>query len=396
MPKEVYESGKGSLLGYTETSEIDGENGELRHRGYSIEDLARQSDFVEITALLLNGELPSKREREEIEQILGNDDLRELDGSDEILIHNIVDRQHDRGEALDPMIALQSLVATLGLSRPQHGFDPLIVRKQGLELLAKLPALTAGILRISRWDRPITPGPKEFAANLLWMLNGQEPDQEDAELLDTLLLLHADHGYNNSAFTGRVAISSGAAVASTLSAAIGALNGSRHGGASRDTFALLETMGSPESVEGYIREQLAQDPSWKFPGCGHRIYTTTDPRARLIKPIAKRLCEKHGLPWFAIAEKYERVAIEILHNEMGKDGVWPNVDLFAATAFGVFVPLAFITALFAIGRTPGYLAQMMEELKTGAIFRPDGKYRGPWPRAYVPKEQRPQATSHTL
>jgi len=373
-----------TVAGSTQVSFVDGQAGELLYRGYSIKELAKYSSFDEVSYLLLCGKLPSQDELYDWKTLLAA--TRKLEPESERLLWNIK-LFH---EPATPMDVLRTALSDLALRQMNiDNTSQLSLIAHGITLISQHPTLVAAYHRIHRNQPPVGPLPEiGHAANFLWMLTGTVPSDEEVRALDIALILHADHGYNASTFTARVCASTGSDIFSCICAAIGALKGPRHGGANVNVFRMLQEIRDPKKVEGYFSSQLEQNPKWRIPGFGHRIYKTKDPRAQILKPLAKEICHQKRLPWFDIALEVEKQALT-LFRKRGKEDLQCNVDFYSAPLFGALgIDPDFFPCMFALARTPGLVAQCMEEYENGRIIRPLNVYTGSPLRSYVQLKDR--------
>ncbi|MBI4658245.1 MAG: citrate synthase, partial [Verrucomicrobia bacterium] len=219
------------------------------------------------------------------------------------------------------------------------------------------------------------------AANFLHLLDGEKPSEEKEKTLDLCYVLHADHGMNASTFSARVTIATLSDMYSAISSAIGTLKGPLHGGANEGVIKMLQEIGGLDRVDSYIAECLAQKK--KIMGIGHRIYKTLDPRAPHLKRMAKALSDKLGEPkWIQMSE---RIA-EIMLREKNLNA---NVDFYSATVYySLGIPTDLFTPIFAISRTAGWTAHVLEQLADNRLIRPQSIYTGPFGLKVVPIEQR--------
>jgi citrate synthase len=351
---------------------IDGHDGRLLYRGYDIVDLAAKSNYEETTFLLWNGHLPTVAELRAFNQELSS--KRALP-SEVISILTTLPRN------CDAMDALRVGVAALGIFD-----DPMYSQQErAMSIAAKVGTVVAAIHR-HKHDQEIIP-PREdlsFASNFLYMTTGAVPSESDAQLMDVLLILHADHELNASTFTARVIASTLSDIYSAVTGAVGALKGPLHGGANEKVVEMTAEIGSPAKVDSYIESKLASKQ--KITGFGHRVYRTMDPRARILKGII------HD---FARAEK-EREAFQILERIeviMQKEkNLYPNLDLYSGLALNhIGIPSYLFTPMFAVGRAPGWLAHVLEQYADNRIIRPRAEYIGHPLTEYVPIERRAAA-----
>jgi 2-methylcitrate synthase len=354
---------------------IDGRAGELRYRGYSIHDLARQSTFEETCYLLLRGELPTRESLAAFDAELKA--ARTLPASIYEVIRAV-------GNA-HPMDVLRTAVSALAAFDPDVAINsPDATLRKGIRLTSQVPMIVAAHEAIRNGREPIAPDPSlSHAANFLYMLQGKTPSADAAKLMDTDMLLHAEHGSNASAFTARVVAGTAANLHAAVTAAIAALSGPAHGGAAENVMKMALEIGEPLKVAEYVRAKRAlKEPIMGF---GHRVYRAEDPRARHMRAGVEKLSMERGQPqWFQI--------LEALVEEMkpyARHGVNVNVDFYAGVVYflngikeDLFVPI------FAVGRVPGWTVQVLEQFENNILIRPLTLYNGPEPRAYMPIDTR--------
>lgn len=354
---------------------IDGEAGRLAYRGYDIHDLAEQSSFEEVAYLLWHGDLPNASQLERFDAA-----LRAARALPEGVIEVI-----RRVSAAHPMDVLRTAVSALAAFDPDTGdmSEEANLRK-GIRLTAQTAAIVAAHHRIRSGEQPLAPDPGlSLAANFLYTLHGQRPDPEAARAIDVDLILHAEHGSNASAFAARVTASTLADLHSAVVAAIGALKGPRHGGAAEAVMKLVQEIGEPERAEAVIAGK--RERGEKIMGFGHRVYRVEDPRARHMRERARELGEKMGQPkWFRIL-----TAIQDAMAPLADRGVNVNVDFYAGAVYYLLgIPEDVFVPMFAIGRMPGWIAQVMEQWQDNTLIRPLLEYEGPQDLEYVPLERR--------
>lgn len=355
--------------------DIDGRAGQLWYRGYSIDDLARFSSFEETAWLLINGELPTAAELEKFKGTLAT--WCELPGA-------VVDLLRQLATA-HPMEALRTGVSMLGACDPEAGDTSreATVRK-GIRLTAQVPALVGTHERLRNGLEPLSADPElGHAGNVLYMLTGQRPSENARRLFDTDLILHAEHGSNASSFTARVVTSTRATPHAAMTAAVAALSGPAHGGAAEDVMRMAEEIGDPANAADYVRRKRRNKEP--VTGFGHRVYRAEDPRARHMRDGVKRLSEEMGQPhWYQILE-----AVVAAMQPYARHGVNVNVDFYSGVVYHLHaIPRDLFVPLFAIGRVPGWTAQMLEQVDSNILIRPLAEYNGPAPREYTPIEQR--------
>ena len=365
---------------------IDGDKGILRYRGYPIEQLAEKATFLEVAYLLCEGELPSKAQLSKWEE--------------EIKFHTYVHTNITKfleGFRYDahPMGMLLGAVGALSTFYPdaKNIHDPANRYLQRVRLLAKLPTIAAFAFRHSRGL------PYEFPrndldyignfVNMTFSIGGRhQPNKVLQRALEILLILHADHEQNCSTSAVRAVGSSHVDPFSATSAGIAALYGPLHGGANEAVLRMLDEIGDKQQIPAFVEK--VKNGSDRLMGFGHRVYKSYDPRAKLIKKVASDVFEQTGLnPKLEIALELERIALE--DEYFIKRKLYPNVDFYSGLIYQAMgYPMDYFTVLFAIGRTPGWLAQWEEMLldKDQKIARPRQIYVGSETRDFVPLEKR--------
>lgn len=380
MTETSYAKGlEGVIAAESEICQIDGAEGKLYYRGYSIEDLAEHSSFEETTYLLLYEKLPTESELADFSARMRQ--CRDLTPPVRDMIRNFP-------QAGSPMELLQSVVSYLSSSvehKIQHSAT--CNCRRTLHQIAQMATVIATYQRFREGKDYVQSRPDlSQGANFLYQLRGEEPSPDEGRIFDTCLLLHAEHGFNASTFTARVVASTYSTCYSSISAAIGALAGFLHGGANERVMNMVEEIGSADNIEPWLDKALSEKR--KVMGMGHRVYKARDPRATVMEAMLKDLSEKRGdLKLCEFLKKIEsgfRARMEL----KGKP-IYPNVDFFSGavyTMLGIDKPL--FTPIFAAARSPGWLAHILEQRKDNRIFRPRALFTGPKPRPYVPVEKR--------
>lgn len=366
---------KGVYFERSGVSSIDGRAGELRYRGYSIHELAEHSSFEETAYLLLNGDLPTESELEEFDQALKT--ARTLPGPVYDVIRSV---RHAH-----PMEVLRTAVSALGaLEVNVNDLSRKAVLDQGIRLTSRIPVIVAAHHRLRNDLNPVAPDTgSSHAANFLYMMKGAPPSDDAAALMDTDMILHAEHGSNASSFTARVVTSTGANVFAAMTAAIGALSGPAHGGAAEDVMKMAREIGDPRNAADYVREKRKnREPIMGF---GHRVYRAEDPRARHLRTGVERLSQEMGQPhWFEILQ-----AVQAAMSPYARLGVNVNVDFYAGVIYYLHgIPQDLFVPIFALGRVPGWVAQILEQLDQNILIRPLTLYDGPDERPYVQPDDR--------
>jgi citrate synthase len=258
-------------------------------------------------------------------------------------------------------------------------------RDKALNILGHAPALIAYFDRHRRGLPLVHPDPSlTFAENFLYMLNGEKPTPTMARAFDICMILHADHGLNNSTFAARVIISTLSDVYSAITGAIGSLRGPLHGGANEGVMVMLNEIPSVKDVEDWVMSRLGEKD--KIMGFGHRVYKAKDPRATDLQKLAKKLAEDTGN-----TQLYEKSnAIEqIMAREVASKGIYPNVDFYSATTYHcIGLQLDLFTPMFALSRIAGWAGHILEQLSDNRLYRPSAEYVGPHNQPYVPIDKR--------
>jgi citrate synthase len=366
---------------------LDGENGVLRYRGYPIEQLAEQSNYLEVAYLLLNEELPTPEEYTKWSH----------DITYHTFIHENVRKRFLEGFHYDahPMGMMVSAVAALSTFYldAKDISDTAVLHKQVVRLIAKMPTLAAAAHRFSVGMPFVYPDNSlDFCANFLSMMwkvaePRFEPDPALVRALDILFILHADHEQNCGTTAMRTVASAHADPYSATAAAAAALYGPRHGGANEAVIRMLTEIGSVDNVEPFI--QAVKEGKGRLQGFGHRVYKSYDPRAKIIKRTADEVFAVTGKnPLLDIALKLEEIALSDEYFTSRK--LYPNVDFYSGLIYQAMgFPLEMFTVLFAIPRTAGWLAHFKELLEQDAkITRPRQLYVGSEERNYVPIARR--------
>ncbi len=368
-------------------TELDGEAGILRYRGYPIEQLAEKSSYLEVAYLLIHGDLPTPEQFEDWRYEITH----------HTFIHENVRKRFMEGFHHDahPMGMLVSTIAALSTFYPEAKQieDPTILMKQVVRLIAKMPTLAAGAYRHSAGMPFVYPDNSlDFAANFLSMMWKTAEPRYDANpvlarALDVLFILHADHEQNCSTTAMRTVGSSHADPYISTAAATAGLYGPRHGGANEAVIRMLNQIGSIDNVESYV--EAVKRGETRLQGFGHRVYKNYDPRARIIKKTADEVFEVTGKnPLLDIALKLEEVALSDDYFVSRK--LYPNVDFYSGLIYQAMgFPMDMFTVLFAIPRTAGWLAHYIELLdQDSRIYRPRQLYVGQPERDYRPIETR--------
>jgi citrate synthase len=365
---------RGITVADTAISFIDGVKGVLIYRGYRIEDLAENATFPETAYLLLNGNLPDNAEKSVFEETLLK--ARDVPG-------HIYDNMRNLPSGSDPMMVLQSTVAALGLDDPDLNDETREANfRMASRLISRIPVVTAAWERIRNGLAPLESDQDlGHAANFLWLLTGEKPTEETARELDICLILHADHTFNASTFACREVVSTRANMYAGVSAGIGALSGSLHGGANTRVMGMLMELEGEKDIPGWVKQRI--DAGERIMGMGHAVYKTMDPRATYLKNMATSLAKRRGMEkWDNLSKLIEKTALEEFESR-GKTEIKPNVDFYSAPVYHMMdIPRDLFTNIFAISRVAGWCSHIIEE-KFGeaqggkpALYRPQAEYVG--------------------
>lgn len=368
---------EGIVANSTRLSDVLGQEGILIYGGYDINELAGKATYEEVVYLLWHGHLPSKSQLHELQRRLRHErDLPE----------DILDFLRNVPHKASPMDVLRTAISMLGLYDDEadiEGEAESANQRRAISITAKIGVLAAYFHR-ARQGLDFPPIRKDIgeAAHFLYLLTGEIPSAEAERTLDVAFVLHADHGMNASTFTARVVVATLTDIYSAVTAAIGALKGPLHGGANEGVIHMLQEIGDEENVEAWVTEQLAQKQ--KIMGIGHRVYKVLDPRAPHLRAMAVELSEKLGEPkWIRMSEKIAAIMKE-------RKGLNANVDFYSATVYySLGIPTDMFTPIFAIARTSGWTAHILEQLADNRLYRPLSEYVGPEVgKKFVPIEDR--------
>lgn len=368
---------EGVIATDTKISFIDGEKGVLEFVGIPIGELASHSTFEETVYLLWNGRLPKAAELAEFEKSIR---------SRYVLPKYIHDLIVSMPKDAQPMHVLRTAISAMGLVDPKPNQTDLpSVRDKALTLLAATPTML-GLFHRHRTGQPeVAPDPNmSIAQNVLYMISGKKPSDTMSKALDVCLVLHTDHGLNNSTFSARVVISTLSDLYSAITAAVGSLRGPLHGGANEGVMVMLNEIPSVDAAEKYVLDKLAKKD--KIMGFGHRVYKSYDPRAKNLKVLAKQLAQDTGN--MSLYEKSTAIE-QTMENAVAARGIYPNVDFYSATTYHcIGLPLDLFTPMFVIGRVGGWSAHVLEQLADNRLYRPSVDYTGPHDAPYVPMDKR--------
>ena len=365
---------------------LDGEKGILRHRGYSIEELASKSSFTEVCYLLIYGELPTQSQLDNFEHEIRFHTLVHEDFK--IILDGYPSKAH-------PMGVLSSLITSLTAFYPES-LDPSRSRKlvdlSIVRILGKFPTFAAWSYK-KRTGHPIIypDNSLDYCSNFLKMMFAlpsmeYEPNPVITDALNKLLILHADHEQNCSTSTVRIVGSAQSSIYPSISAGINALWGPLHGGANQAVIEMLDTiMNDNNDIDKYIKKAKDKSDPFRLMGFGHRVYKNFDPRAKIIKKAADNVLDKLGVddPVLELAKKLEKIALEDDYFIQKK--LYPNVDFYSGIIYRALgFPPEMFTVMFAFGRLPGWISQWVEMRQNKEpLGRPRQIYLGENERKYV-------------
>jgi len=360
---------------------VDGDAGKLSYRGYDIRDLATYASYEEVVHLLWFGDLPPKSRLAWVQEQLAS-----ARGLPDIVLGSM--RTYPK--TAHPLEALRTAVSVAGpLDVDVHSNSPEANVRKSFRLTAQIPVMVAAWHHLRQGREPVPPRQEgNTAEHFLYMLTGKPPTPLAARTMDMILVLHADHELNASTFAARVAAATFSDLHSAIVAALATLKGPRHGGANEDVLAMLLEIGDPGKAEKYILDKLAKraalskeeraKPEARIPGFGHAVYKVDDPRAGVLRDMARQVSAESG------TQMVFQTAVKV-YETMRHDTTLPvNVDFFSAVVYHALgIPIDLCTSIFASARISGYCAHLMEQYHE-RLIRPRARYTGPPPRPFVP------------
>jgi len=355
---------EGIVAAQTYLSDVRGDVGELIYRGYDINELAGNIGYEETVYLLHYGKLPNRTELDQLKAKLAG--YRQLP-------QGVVDLIQSLPKDTVPMNALRTGISALGcFDATAEDNSKESLEEKALKIIAQIPIVTA-YFHLCRQGKPLVESRSDLgeAANFLYLINGgNEADSESVDTLDMCYVLHADHGMNASTFASRVTIATLSDIYSAITSAIGTLKGPLHGGANEAVIRMLQEIGSLENVDAYIQDCL--DNKKKVMGIGHRVYKVLDPRALKLRKMVLKMGEKVADPkWIQMSDKIAEI---MLHEK----GLHANVDFYSASVYySLDIPIDLFTPIFAIARTSGWSAHVLEQMADNRLIRPQSDYIGP-------------------
>jgi citrate synthase len=353
---------------------VDGQNGKLYYRGYDIDRIAGKVSYEETVYLLWFGELPNRTQLKEFRnELMGNMTLPP----------QIIEMLKLSPPNANPMVVLRVALSALGLFDPDGGTntDAANLRKSK-RILAQVATIIACMMRIKKGEPLLGADARsDYATNCLYMFTGRMPNRTESKAFDTLLMLHADHGLAASTFAARATVSTLAGMHSALTASLASLKGPLHGGANRKVMEMLEEIEDPKRVAAYIDAMLAEGK--RIMGFGHRMYKTEDPRSAHLRKMSEKLCGRgENVCYLDIQQRIEKIVLD-------RKGIRPNVDFYSGTvqkALGI--PNEYFTCIFALARTAGWIAHILEQYADNRLIRPSANYIGGFDRKYTPLDKR--------
>ncbi len=366
---------EGVVAASTELSQVLGNEGKLVYRGYDIHELAGNASFEEVAHLLFVGHLPNRAELDEFEAKFG---------ANRILPDAVITGIQELPRNANPMDALRTGVSMLGANDPTL-YDNEPDLDEAIGLAARFPAILATFFRHREGLDPIQ-GRSDYntAQNYLYQLFGNEPEERHWRPLETYLVLLADHGLNASTFTARVIASTDSDLSSALTGAIGALKGPAHGGAPAKVLDMLNEIGSADNVDAWLTHAL--DTNKRLMGFGHRVYKAEDPRAEILRGMAKTASTPE---FFELSRKTEERALALLEERKPGRRLYTNVEFYSAAVLAaVGLPGDMFPPTFAVARSVGWAAHVLEQAANNRLIRPQSEYVGPKDLTFVPIDER--------
>lgn len=354
---------EGVVAASTALSHVFGEEGRLVYRGYDIHELAGHASFEEVAFLLWNGHLPNEHELAAFNEKMG---------THRYLPQAVIDGLRVLPAAAAPMDALRTGVSLLGAVQPEV-YDETPDLEEAIALAGSIPGILAAFFRLRQGLEPIKGRPDlNTAQNYLWQLFGEEPQEKHWKPLETYLILLADHGLNASTFTARVIASTQSDLCSCITGAIGALKGPLHGGAPSLVLDMLNEIGTAENVKPWVT--AAMDHGDRIMGFGHRVYKAEDPRAEVLRGLAETASTPE---FFALSKTTEDVVLAMLEERKPGRRLYTNVEFYSAAVLAaVGLPGDMFTPTFAVARSVGWTAHVLEQVEHNRLIRPQSEFVG--------------------
>ncbi|HEY8446884.1 MAG TPA: citrate/2-methylcitrate synthase [Thermomicrobiales bacterium] len=368
---------EGVVAATTTLSHVFGEEGKLVYRGYDIHELAGKASFEEVAHLLWIGHLPNRAELDELKAKLEAN--RELP-AEVIEVLRLLPKE------TAPLDALRTGLSAFGAMRNDlFNVDAKPTLDEAIALSARFPSILAAFFRLRQGQEPLPPRPGYTTAqSYLYQLFGKEPEERHWRPLDTYLVLLADHGMNASTFTARVIASTQSDICSALVGAIGALKGPLHGGAPALVLEMLQQIGTVDNVDAWLTAAL--DRGERLMGFGHRVYKAEDPRAEILRSMAEQASDPE---FFELSRRTEERALALLHERKPGRRLYTNVEFYSAAVLAaVGLPGDMFTPTFAVARSVGWSAHVLEQISNNRLIRPQSVFLGSIDRKFVPIDER--------
>jgi citrate synthase len=376
---EIPKGLEGVVVADTAIGDVRGLEGFYHYRQYNAVELAEKRTLEDVWHLLLEGELPSLRQREQfVERIRP---LREVPDDVKAVLPEVASLGGPEAPPLDMLRTTYSTMAVALDFRPWLDLTREELYQQALQTCAVVPTLLTSLYRLKHGMKPIDPHPElPYAANYLYMMLGEVPEPEHARAVEQYLISTIDHGFNASTFTARVITSTGADLGAAVIGAIGALSGPLHGGAPSRALDMLDAIGTEDKAEPWLRDAVERGD--RLMGFGHRVYKTDDPRSVMLRGVAERL----GGPKVELAKVIERKAIDVLAELKAGRQLYTNVEFYAGIVMDTCgVPREMFTPTFASSRVIGWTSHILEQAADNRLIRPSAHYAGPPPPQPVPE-----------
>lgn len=372
---------EGIVVARTELSDVDGQAGQLTIRGFDVEELAGHASFEEVAYLLWHGHLPTKNELDQLRVRIASH--RQLPEETRTAIQVAAKR-------MEPVDALRFAVGSLTAGESNASYDSLEADQElAIRLLAQIPVIVADYQRQRSGQEQIESREDlGIAANFLYQLTGSEPNAARVKGLDTYFATVSDHGMNASTFTARVIASTASDMVSAVTGALGALKGPLHGGAPGPALDMIQEIGTPERAEEWMKDALAKGK--RLMGFGHRVYKVRDPRAEVLYRAAEALANETGdNSALTLAREVERVGVRVLAETKPGRNLNTNVEFYTALLLrDIGLTADLFTPAFAIGRTAGWTAHVLEQRRVSRLIRPQSEYIGPRDQQFKPIDKR--------
>lgn len=353
---------EGIIAGTTKICTVSPEGTRLTYRGYDVEELVEHCKYEDVSYLLMEGDLPDASQRVAFRQLLASQ--RALPEA----VLQAMACYPKNTNAMDGLKAAVTLLALYDADSQDNSLEA--TKRKGCRLMAQMPTIVAAHYRLQQGLQPVAPNyALSHAADFLTMLTGTQPSASVEKMMNAILIIYAEHGFNASTFSARVTVSTLSDMHSGIGAAIGTLKGSLHGGANEQAMLMFLDIASPDNVEAWLKEALADKK--KVMGFGHREYKNGDPRARLLTRLRSAMVAEHpDAPWPAIADKLEALL-------GAQKGLQPNVDYpIAYLLYMMGLPTPIYTPIFAVGRIAGWASHVYEQLSNNRLIRPKQLYEG--------------------